>query len=174
MNSGFGNGIISSLDVPSPFLTLSPMELFHNVHRLCFSPPAAAAPDAFFCITCKIPTKTSCPSLDPVLSQLYTTLLLHVPHTEAVCLSVCRLTFSSFSTLVLAFTIRRMLAKVLKNLLDAPILLHHTQAHSTPSSPLLLVTCTLHTHSKQANSIAPLQAHDNNSSKHTKQKQTNK
>lgn len=101
VNSGFGTGIISSLDVPSPFLTLSPMELFHNVHRLCFSLPAAAAPDAFFCIT-----------------------------------------FSSFSTLVLAFTIRRMLAKVLKNLLDAPILLHHTQAHSTPSSPLLLVTCT--------------------------------
>ncbi len=104
--------------------------------------------------------------------------MLHILHTEAVCLSVClsvcRLTFSSFSTLVLAFTIRRMLAKVLKNLLDAPILLHHTQAHSPPSSPLLLLTCTLHTLSKQANSIAPLQAHDNNSSKHTNQKQTNK
>jgi hypothetical protein len=64
-----------------------------------------------------------------------------------------------------------MLAKVLKNLLDAPILLHDTQAHSTPSSPLLLFTCTLHTLSKQANSIAPLQAHDNNSSNHTNQKQ---
>lgn len=89
VNSGSGTGIISSLDVPSPFRTLSPMELFHNVHRLCFSPPAAAAPDAFFCITCKIPTKTSCLSLDPVLSHLDTTLLLNVPHTEAVCLPVC-------------------------------------------------------------------------------------
>jgi hypothetical protein len=151
------------------------MELFHNVHRLCFSPPAAAAPDAFFCITCKIPTKTSCLSLDP-FSHTWIQLFCFMLPTQklSVYLSVCRLTFSSFSTLVLAFTIRRMLAKVLKNLLDAPILLHHTQAHSPPSSLLLLVTCTLHTLSKQANSIAPLKAHDNNSSKHTNQKQTNK
>ncbi len=120
----------TSLSVSSPLRTLllfPAAELFHNNHRLSFSPLFTA----FLCTT-KAWRKQH-QNNDKRMKAMYSfsNLLIHSElayHFLGVQLllqnhtvQTRRLTFSSFSTLLPVLTILLTVANVLKNLLDAPI-----------------------------------------------------
>jgi hypothetical protein len=120
----------TSLSVSSPLRTLllfPAAELFHNNHRLSFSPLFTA----FLCTT-KAWQKQHQDN-DKRMKAMYSfsNLLIHSEPAyhflgaqlllQNHSVQTRRLTFSSFSTLLPVFTILLTVANVLKNLLDAPI-----------------------------------------------------